>query len=79
MPLDPDELLRLANVRRLCASGEARRIRFSSGLSQAEVAATVGVSQPTVGQWERGVKPRRAAGLAYAALLDLLASSQVSA
>jgi len=62
---------RLAELRRLCVSGEARRIREASGLSQPEVAGVVGVVPSAISRWERGERrPSGRPALAYARLLE---------
>lgn len=64
----------LALVRRLLASGEARRVREAAGLSRADIARDLGVDESTVQRWEVGVRsPRAEVALRYAAVLgDLL-------
>ena len=64
------DLLFLTAARDLCASGRARRIRLAAGLSQAEIAAAVGVSSFAVSRWERGERrPYGPSGAAYGRLL----------
>jgi transcriptional regulator with XRE-family HTH domain len=68
------DLQRLTVVRRLAASGEARRRREAAGISLAELAEHCGVDASSVWRWERGVRrPRGDAALRYGRLLDLLA------
>jgi len=56
---DSDDIRRLAHIRRLCVSGEARRIREAHGIHAREMAAAVGVSHTTLIRWETGqVRPR---------------------
>lgn len=52
----------LAEVRRLCRSGEAQRIRRKAEVSLAEVAADVGVTPTAVQRWETGLRFPRDAG-----------------
>ena len=69
----PDQLLALHQLRSLCITGEARRIRESRRLTVAEIAQTVGVSHTAVSRWERGLRtPRGGAALRYAKLLQAL-------
>jgi len=69
-----EEAVMLARLRADTASGRAREIRKRARLSQSEVAAAVGVTQPTVGAWEAGrMMPHGKAAAAYAALLERLA------
>jgi transcriptional regulator with XRE-family HTH domain len=64
------DAIEVAEVRRLCRSGEAWEIRLSAGLSRAEVGAQVGVDESTVARWEAGSRaPRVAAAMRYAHLL----------
>jgi DNA-binding transcriptional regulator YiaG len=64
---------RLAKVRRLAATGEARQIRQRAELSMSEIAAAVGVHEATVSQWERGKqRPRGEAALQYLAVLEAI-------
>jgi DNA-binding transcriptional regulator YiaG len=65
--------VRLATVRRLAATGEARRIRQAANLSQSEIAAEVRVHEATVSQWESGKqRPRGDAALRYLDVLEAL-------
>lgn len=61
-------------MRRLAASGEARRIRLTAGLSLSEMAAAAnGVSVATVYRWETGERsPRGDAAIAYGRTLARL-------
>lgn len=74
MPTSPDDLARIADVRAMCASGEARRIREMARVTLREVAAAVGVDHKTVIGWETGrttcVSPH---ALAYADALNAMA------
>lgn len=62
--------------RRRLPDPEMRRLlRLKAGLSQAEIAAAIGVERPTVSRWESGVRsPRGRHAEAYAALLRGLAA-----
>lgn len=76
MDKDIDAVI-LADLRRLCADGEAARIRERASLSQSEVARTVGTAHSTISRWEGGSRrPRGSAALRYAALLDALKKRQ---
>ena len=54
----------LAEVRRLCRSGEAQSIRRNADVSLAEVAADVGVTPTAVQRWETGQRFPRDPGAA---------------
>jgi len=70
-------LLRLADVRELAESGEARRLRLRAGLSLGEVARELRVAVPTILRWETGERrPRGKAALWYAQLLEQLAARE---
>jgi DNA-binding transcriptional regulator YiaG len=72
--LSLEEILLLSEVRHLTASGQARRIRESAGVSQAEIGAVIGVTVPAVSKWETGDRcPTGAGALRYARLLRALA------
>lgn len=63
----------LALVRRLLASGEARRVREAAGLSRADIARDLGVDESTVQRWEAGARsPRAEVGLKYGEMLGEL-------
>ncbi len=69
----PEALRRAAEVRALCASGEARRIREAAGVSLRMLAGAVGVDHKAVQRWEVGTSaPATAYVLAYGAALDAL-------
>jgi DNA-binding transcriptional regulator YiaG len=69
-----EELAEVVRVRRMCASGEAARIRHRARVSQTELAATVGVPPGTVGAWERGENmPGPDAAREYGRVLDVIA------
>ena len=61
--------------RRRLPDPEMRRLlRLKAGLTQAEIAAAIGVERPTVSRWEAGIRsPRGAHAEAYAELLRGLA------
>jgi len=64
----------LAVRRRLPAPVVRRAIREASGLSTADIAASLGVTRQAIGKWERGERYPRPAHLArYVAVLDELA------
>ncbi|WP_443041630.1 helix-turn-helix domain-containing protein [Streptomyces sp. B21-083] len=67
------QVLRLAEVRAVVASGEAEQLRTVARLSIGEVARACGVDQSTVWRWERGTRrPRGEAALLYGQLIDRL-------
>lgn len=67
------DLARLQRVRAAAANGRAREVRKRAGLTQAEIADAIGVSQPTIGLWETGKRvPRGAPALRYAEALETL-------
>lgn len=71
--MTPNQALTVARIRRMLASGEARRQREAAGISQTETSEVVGVTAATVCRWESGERvPSAAHALAYAGLLDLL-------
>jgi DNA-binding transcriptional regulator YiaG len=60
----------LAAARRHATDGSGRRIRQTANLTLAEVAAVVGVSEPTVSRWEEGLqRPRTDAAIRWAKVL----------
>jgi DNA-binding transcriptional regulator YiaG len=66
-------LIELAQIRAMTRSGKAREIRGAAQLSQAEVAAALGVHTSTVNRWESGeCTPMGEAGLRYGELLEAL-------
>jgi DNA-binding transcriptional regulator YiaG len=68
--LDP---IRLAKVRALAKSGEARRIRERALLSCADIAGSCGVDQASVWRWEEGTRrPHGDAAIRYGELLESL-------
>lgn len=65
---------RLARVKAMAASGEAKRVRTDARLSMRDVAMAVGVDTSTVCKWEAGTRvPRGDAAWRYAELIDGLA------
>lgn len=64
----------LAEVRELCASGEAKRLRLAARLSLLETARGAGIEHPTtVLRWENGERsPHGAVAIRYRALLGRL-------
>jgi DNA-binding transcriptional regulator YiaG len=73
-----DDLVLIASAARMLADGTAKRIRETSGLSQAQIAAACGVTHGAVSLWEAGERmPRTTAALRYARLLDRLAHVSV--
>ena len=68
-----EDPLKIARMRALAESGEARRIRQRARLGLTEVAGACGVDQSTVYRWETGRRrPRGAAAARYAHLLEAL-------
>jgi predicted transcriptional regulator len=65
-----DDAVRLTLIRKLAASGEARLIRESAGLSLTEAGAGAKVDRITIHRWE--VAKRRPRGEAALRYLDLL-------
>lgn len=62
---------RLARVRQLAASGEARRIRLKAKLSLNDVGRPVGVSHTAILNWELGRRrPTGDAAFRYLEVLD---------
>lgn len=75
--MNKKQLVELADARRVLLTGEARSIRLSNRLSQAELAAQIGVSPATVSRWESGSRrPTGRPALAYARLLSDLQARQ---
>lgn len=67
------EVLELAEARRLLRSGEARDIRVAAGLSQSEIARSIGVTAGAISRWEgRERRPVGEPAVAYAELLRSL-------
>lgn len=75
--LTDEALAEVIDLRRMCAVGEARRIRERSGASLAELGkAAGGIPAPTIYRWESGQRRPRAtpAALAYRRTLLRLAA-----
>lgn len=71
--MKPNEVLELAEARRLLLSGEARAVRVAAGVSGSELARSIGVTPGAVSRWETGKRrPTGPAASAYAALLTSL-------
>ncbi len=69
------DLMRVAEIRRAIRERQTQGIRELAGVTQTELAATLGVSRSAVSLWESGARaPRGAVALKYAALLAVLAS-----
>jgi transcriptional regulator with XRE-family HTH domain len=63
-------MMLLVEVRSLCASGEARRLREAAGLSLADIAVDARTTPTNVSRWERGERiPRGEAARRYARTL----------
>jgi DNA-binding transcriptional regulator YiaG len=66
-------LAQVRAARRLPAPAVARAIREAAGVTQAQVAAELGVGRVTVARWELGTRtPRGDLRLRYIAILDEL-------
>lgn len=64
---------RLALVRQLAITGEARRLRQDAGISLREIAEACGVDTGTVWKWETGRRrPRGETSLRYLKVLERL-------
>lgn len=73
-PASPEELVRIADVRRMCVSGEAKRIREAARVSLREMGSAIGVDHKAVAQWETGsARPDAGNALAFAGALSALA------
>jgi DNA-binding transcriptional regulator YiaG len=70
------DVVKLARLRELTRSGEARRIRVESDVSLRELAEPIGVSIASLSRWEHAQRrPRGEAALRYADLLERLRSA----
>lgn len=59
-PPDPDQIVKLATVRLLLRSGDARAIRERAAVSREEFARAIGVGTDAIFRWETGLRrPRR--------------------
>lgn len=73
------DVLAARRRRRLPDPATRRALRVAAGLSQADVAACVGVDRASVSRWETGHRsPRGDTAEAYAALLRDLAAATAS-
>jgi len=73
------DLLLLAEARDLAASGVAARLRKQAHLSQADIAATVGVTTSCISRWESGERrPHGPAAVRWVRLLRRLERSHAS-
>jgi transcriptional regulator with XRE-family HTH domain len=71
-----EQILLLAAARKHAETGSGRAIRTQARLTLAEVAATLGVSEPAVSRWENGLQmPRTKAAIRWAKLLRKLEKS----
>ena len=71
-----DYAVRLAEARRLAASGTGRVVREASDLSMGDVARACGVQPSTVLRWERNERrPSGDAALRYLALMHELSAA----
>ena len=71
--MNTKQAVELASVRRLLASGEARRRREAAGLSLSEAASVCNYSVATLSRWETNQRrPGRSGAMAYARLLAKL-------
>ena len=76
-PSTIEDLTALARARRFAASGEAKRLREQSALTQGELAVVLGVAASTMCRWEAGKrKPSGAAGAQYGWVLAALAAEE---
>jgi DNA-binding transcriptional regulator YiaG len=75
-----DEALRLIEIRRLAAEGEAREIRERARLSLRECAELIDVDVSQLSRWETGKSaPKRAAALRWLTLLEMLKKTRATA
>lgn len=74
-PSTVDELLLVSQVRRWCATGEARRIREMARVTVGEVASAIRGNPNTITKWEAGqAAPSSHIALAYGKALEALRS-----
>jgi Predicted transcriptional regulator len=67
------ESIKVAEARRLLASGEAKQIRLSRRVEISTIARDLGVSEATVWRWENGQRvPRGPVAARYAQILERL-------
>lgn len=70
--MDIEALQRVSEVRRMLASGQARKRRLSLRMSLREVATALDMTPGSLSRWESGrVQPRPAAALKLADLLGI--------
>lgn len=73
--MNTKQLGQIADVRRLIANGEAKRIRESADVSLSEIAQVCDVDNSTVSRWESGRRrPRGEFALRYGRALSLLSN-----
>lgn len=72
--LTPVERLSVVSrVRQAIREGHVREIRQQAAVTQAELAASIGVSPSCVSHWESGTRlPREETALRYGSLLEML-------
>ncbi len=76
--MNSDDAIRLARVRHLTSTGQARAIRLAASLSVEMVARAVGVAPVSVWRWESSKrKPSGREALAYLDLLQRLLKETV--
>lgn len=70
----PKQLSQLGQLRTLCQTGEAVRLRKAANVKRSELAAAIGIGYNRLQQWELGLRaPSGPEGLRYAQLLQRLA------
>jgi transcriptional regulator with XRE-family HTH domain len=70
----------ISEGRRGVRNGAGRALRLAAGLTQAEIAAAVGVSAACISRWESGSRtPRGGAAARYGRLLDRLRREAIGA
>ena len=74
--MNTHRVLMLVAARRHASEGTGRQIRERASLSMYDVAQTIGVGEPTVSRWERGLaRPTGDAAVRWTELLDKLATA----
>lgn len=63
---------KLARVRQMCRTGEAKEIRITAGVTLREAAEGSGSSAATILRWENGARPIGATAIRYFELLERL-------
>jgi transcriptional regulator with XRE-family HTH domain len=77
--MNAEQTIRLAEIRRLAASGEAKAIREHADLSLREVANAVRMSPSGLYRWENGERtPHGHAAVRYAEFLEQLTARRAS-